>query len=213
MKVYFTPAIIFAAVFAAMPAQAREAGDLYVSASLGALFPQNINVRSPEDATDDFITRLRAIQIKADPVGLHFELGFGGYGLSYLKWEAAFGYRRYELKGQGEVNGYSFLGNLYFDLLAASDLLGEGSPHEAYIGAGAGFGVWQLHDFYDLDPPTNHNVAFMLNTMAGYNFHFSDNLAFGISYRFGYSEPEFYDDDINFKQFHHSVLATTIWLF
>ena len=137
MKVYFAPAIIFAAIFMVMPAQAREVGDLYISISAGAVFPQDINVRSPENATDDFITRLRDIKIKTDPIGPHVELGFGGYGLSYLRWEAAFGYRRYELKEQGEVNGYSFLGNLYFDLLGASDLLGEGSPHEAYIGAGA----------------------------------------------------------------------------
>ena len=173
MKVYFTPAIIFAAVFAVMPAQAREVGDYYISASAGALFPQDVEVGSDE--------------IKADAVGYHFELSFGGYLTSNLRWELANTYRRYELKDStdGYFGAYVPFLNVYYDPL------GIESRHNPYIGFGVGIGAWDFHDFRDDDAPTDPEAAFTLNVMAGYNYRMNSNLAVGASYRFLYSEPEF----------------------
>ena len=195
MKVYFTPAIIFAAVFVVMPAQAREAGDLYVSASGGALFPQDVEVGSDE--------------IKADAAGYHFELSFGGYLTSHLRWELANTYRRYELTDStdGYFGAYVPFVNIYYDILDIKN------RHDPYIGFGAGIGVWNFHDSRDGGAPTDRDVAFTLNAMTGYNYRMNSNLAVGASYRFLYSEPEFFEDLLNYKQFHHSFVVTTTWLF
>ena len=195
MKVYFTPAIIFAAVFMVMPAQAREVGDLYVSASGGALFPQDVEVGSDE--------------IKADAVGYHFELSFGGYLTSNLRWELANTYRRYELKdsADGYFGAYVPFANIYYDILDIKN------RHDPYIGFGVGIGAWDFHDFRDDDAPTDPEAAFTLNAMAGYNYRINSNLAVGASYRFLYSEPEFFEALLNYKQLHHSFVVTATWAF
>ena len=198
MKVYFTPAIIFAAVFMVMPAQAREAGDLYISISAGAVFPQNIKVGAQEEIRTD-----------RNPGGYHVELGFGSYIGSNFRLELANTYRRYGFQDSDE----GYLGAYVPFLNAYYDPLGTESRHNPYIGFGVGIGVWDLHDFRDDDTPTDPEVAFTINTMAGYKYHIDDILAIGISYRFLYSEPEFFSDNLNYKQYHHSFLVATTWTF
>ncbi len=194
MRYFIFTALIGLVAISASSVRARENGDLYISGSLGVVFPQDVDIGSD--------------QIKTDEGGFHIEAGFGGYISPRFRWELANGYRRYEAKDKssdGTFGAYSILANGYFNPIGQID------RHEPYLGFGAGFGIWDLDDG---NPATDPKTAFMLNAMAGYHYHFSDNLAFGVSYRFGYSEPESLTGSFtNYKHRNHSVLLTVSYFF
>ncbi len=187
-------ALIGFVVAGAHSAYAEESEDFYLSISAGAVFPEDIEV-----GVDD--------RIKTDTAGYHVEMGLGGYLTSSFRWELASSYRRFDLKDSqdGYFGAYIPSFNIYYSPLVKTN------RHDPFFGFGVGVGLWDFHDFDDEDIPTDPETAFVFNAMAGYNYRLTDYLAVGVSYRFLYSEPEFFEDLLNYKQFHHSILLTTTW--
>ena len=172
--------------------QARESGDWYTSFSVGVVIPQDTDLERNGVDVGEF---------EYDP-GYDISGAFGLYLGSNFRAEFTVGWREYDLTDTDfSLNGVSYLVNGYWDILGVSN------PFEPYIGFGIGGVGWEL-DGADGDRIN----GFMLNTMVGANYHFTDNLAFGTSYRFAYSNPED-DTDLEFEQFNHSILGTVTLVF
>ena len=192
--------------------QAREAGNLYSSLSVGVVFPGD---------SDDDVTFagaggqpiVRNVEVEYD-VGYHIEGALGFYMTKDIRFETAVSWREYEFKDSDDdsLRALSFTGNAYIDFVNVFDLDGMmgmnlGDEHEPYIGAGLGFALWEVGGDGD-----SLGSWFLTNAMAGYNYHINDNLAAGASYRFTYSNPEL-DNGFEIDQFNHSILVTVTALF
>ena len=202
--------------------QARESGDWYTSFSVGVVIPQDADVE-----TNGAVTETNEYDVGYDISG-----AVGVYVGSNFRLEFAVGGREYEVSGGDFVDpvlddmgdpvtlfpegstltAVSFMANGYWDILGVSN------PFEPYIGFGVGVANWSVDDANVDDANVEGSTpGFMLNTMVGANYHFTDNLAVGASYRFAYSNPE--DDEVAdlgklaFEQFNHSILGTVTVVF
>ena len=191
--------------------QARESGDFYTSISAGIVSAgdSDVEVDGRLEETNEY------------DVGYDISGAVGLYFGSNFRLEFAVGGREYEVTERGTnpgregilfpegatISAISFLANGYWDFLGVSN------SFEPYVGFGVGVGIWSIDD----NPVIDGNApGFMLNAMFGANYHFTDNLAFGTSYRFAYSNPE--DEvarlgELAFEQFNHSILGTVTIVF
>ena len=192
--------------------QAREAGNLYSSLSVGVVLPSESEIDLlVTDAQGNSTTVLNADQ--EYEIGYHIEAALGFYMTKDIRFETAVSWREYEAADTDDdfLRALSFTGNAYIDFLNFFDLDGMmgmnlGDEHEPYIGVGLGFALWETRLGDSL------GSWFLTNAMAGYNYHISDNLAAGASYRFTYSNLEL-DDGREADQLNHSILVTVTALF
>ena len=178
--------------------QAREAWDWYASFSAGVVIPQDAEVEN-------------GIEVEYD-AGYHVEGAVGIHIARYFRLEEAIGWRAYEFDNNNNQDdlrtAVSIMTNFYWDFLGVSN------PYQPYLGIGTGVGIWQT----DLESADDGDAVagFIFNTMVGANYHINDNLAFGASYRFTYSNPDDDDGDVfvaDVEEFNHSILGTVTLVF
>ena len=183
--------------------QARESGDFYTSFSVGIVIPQDTETEvagtdaSGNPATFTFDTEY--------DVGYDISGAFGLYLGSNFRAEFTVGWREYDVTDTAfSTNAVSYLVNGYWDILGVTN------PFEPYIGFGIGGASWGSSGG---GGDSDRVDAFMLNTMVGANYHFTDNLAIGASYRFAYSNPEDDGASDETEVFNHSILTTVTLVF